>query len=93
MRAWPALVLAPLMALASISLGYALVTPACAKGIGWTLHALILGSLVLSLATTLLAWTERREFLGLVAVWCGAFFSLVIAMQWVAQLFVTPCMS
>jgi hypothetical protein len=93
MRVWPALVLAPLIALASISFGYALVTPACAKGLDWTLHALILGSLVLTASMTALAWTERREFLGLVAVGCGAFFSAVIAMQWLAQFFVTPCMS
>jgi len=93
MRAWPALVLAPLVALVSISFGYALVTPACDKGLAWTLHALILGSLALTAAMTALAWTERREFLGLIAVGCGAFFSFVIAMQWLAQFFVTPCMS
>lgn len=93
MRAWPALILAPLVALASIGFGYALVTPVCAKGLTWALHALILGSLVLSLAATVFAWTERREFLGLIAVWCGAFFSVVIMMQWLAQFFVTACMS
>jgi len=93
MRAWPALVLAPLIALASISFGYALVTPACDKGLAWTLHALILGSLVLTASLTALAWTERREFLGVIAVGCGTFFSFVIVMQWLTQLFVTPCMS
>jgi len=93
MRAWPALIVSPLIALASIGLGYALVNPVCTKGLTWALHALILGSLAVSLATTALAWTERREFLGLMALWCGAFFSLVIAVQWLAQFFVTPCMS
>jgi hypothetical protein len=92
MRTWPALILAPLIALASISLGYALVTPACERGAVWVLHAVILGSLVLSLAATALAWGEKKEFLGLVATWCGALFSLVIAVQWLAQFVVTPCM-
>jgi len=92
MRAWPALILAPLIALASVSAGYALVTPACERGWGWMLHATILGCLMLALAATALAWTEKREFLGLVATWTGAFFSFVIAVQWLAQFVVTPCM-
>jgi hypothetical protein len=92
MRTWPALIVAPLIALASISLGYALVAPACERGLVWVLHEVILASLVLSLATTALAWAEKKEFLGLVATWSGAFFSLLIAVQWLAQFVVTPCM-
>ena len=92
MRTWPALILAPLIALGSISLGYALVTPACERGIVWVLHAVILGSFVLAAAMTALAWTGKDRFLHLVATWCGAFFSLVIAIQWLAQFVVTPCM-
>jgi hypothetical protein len=92
MRTWPALILAPLLALGSISLAYALVTPACERGMVWVLHAVILGSFILALAATALAWTGKDEFLRLVATWCGAFFSLVIAIQWLAQFVVTPCM-
>jgi hypothetical protein len=92
MRIWPALILAPLIALGSISLGYALVTPACERGLVWLLHAVILGALVFSLATTALAWGGKKEFLGLVATWSGGFFSLVIAIQWLAQFVITPCM-
>ena len=92
MRAWPALIVSPLIALASISLGYALVQPACDRGLVWVLNAVILGSLMLCLALTALAWTRKREFLHLIAVWSGAFFSFVIAIQWLAQFVVTPCM-
>jgi len=92
MRAWPALILAPLIALGSISLGYALVTPACERGLMWLLHAVILSSLGMALATTALARREKDAFLSLVATWCGAFFSLLIAVQWLAQFVVTPCM-
>ena len=92
MRAWPALILSPLVALASISLGYALVQPACDRGLVWVLHAVILGSLALSLGLTVLARTEKREFLNLIGVWSGIFFSFLIAIQWLAQFVVTPCM-
>ena len=92
MRTWPALILAPLAALGSISLGYALVTPACERGSLWALHAVILGSLIVSLFTTGLAWREREGFLGTLAVGSGGFFSLLIALQWLAQFVVTPCM-
>ena len=96
MRSWPALIVAPLAALASIGFGYALVTPACERSQGWLLHAAILLCLVVAAACTGSAWAAlhraRRELLPLVATWTGAFFSLVIAMQWAAQLFISPCM-
>lgn len=96
MRLWPALILAPLLALSSISLGYALVDPACATSRTWLLHLSTLLFLALSVGATLAAWTAlagaRRAFLPLVATWTGAFFSLVIAAQWLAVLFIGPCM-
>jgi sugar phosphate permease len=96
MRVWPALLLAPLLALASIGFGYALVPSACSPGTPWLLHGLILGCLALTVASTLYSWTGRKQrgdpFLTLVAVWNGAFFSLVIALQWTMQLFLSPCM-
>jgi hypothetical protein len=95
MRVWPALLLAPLLALVSIGLGYALVTPACSAHGQWMLHALILGCLLISLVSTGIAFAERRNhkdpFLPLVAAWTGAFFSLVLAAQWMTQLFLSPC--
>jgi hypothetical protein len=61
------------------------------------LHALILGSLVVSLAITGLAVTDmknhRDPFMPLIASGSGGFFSLVIATQWITQLFLSPCTS
>ena len=97
MRLWPAIVLAPLFALTSITLGYALVTPACQHDRPWIVHAVLLASLALSLVTTAVAWlafqAARREFLPLVATWSGAFFSLVILVLWMAPFFIAPCMN
>src|SRR3982751_4016980 len=53
---WPALLLAPLLALGHLSLAYSLVTPACARQDSAGLHGLSLFSLVLALAMTALAW-------------------------------------
>ena len=95
-RLWPALLVAPLVALTSIGLGYALVTPACDYARPWLVHASTLASLALALGMTALAWsalaTARREFLPLVATWSGGFSSLVIAGQWLAVLLIPPCM-
>ncbi|HYG56303.1 MAG TPA: hypothetical protein VD965_13495 [Burkholderiales bacterium] len=96
MRIWPALLVVPLLALTSIALGYALITPACSHGEEWLLHAATLLFFLMSLAATLLAWREkiastRDPFLPLVATWTGAFFSLVIAAQWLTQLVLPPC--
>jgi hypothetical protein len=97
MRFWPALVLAPLFALSSISLGYALVTPACEHSRAWLLHLAIFVFLVLAAWTTAAARgalsRARHEILPLVATWTGAFFSAVIAAQWLAVLFIDPCTS
>ena len=95
-RSWPALILAPVFALASISLGYALVTPACERSSTWLVHGVVLLFLALSVASTLGAWlslqSARRAFLPLVSTWSGAFFSLVILAQWIAMFIVPPCM-
>jgi hypothetical protein len=95
-RTWPALILAPLFALASVGVGYALVTPACQRSSVWMLHAAIALFFVLSVASALGAWfslrSARRAFLPLVSTWSGAFFSLVILAQWIAMFIVPPCM-
>ena len=96
MRLWPALLLAPLFALASLTIGYAAATPACERAMGWALHLPFVVFLVLSLAATALAWQAlrgaRREFLPLVAAGVGSFFSAVIAAQWIAVFLISPCM-
>ena len=94
-RTWPALIISPLLALAAVSLGYALVTPACERGTTWMLHAAILVLFALSVVSTIGAWLSlqaaRREFLPLVSTWSGAFFSAVILVQWSALFILTPC--
>jgi hypothetical protein len=95
-RTWPALILAPVFALASISLGYALVTPACERSSTWLVHGVVLLFLALSVASTVGAWLSlqaaRREFLPLVSTWSGAFFSALILVQWLALFILSPCM-
>jgi hypothetical protein len=96
MRAWPALILAPAFALAAQIIGYALVTPACQHDKAWPIHLSFLLFFALCVATTLSAWaslrTAHREFIPLAAVWSGAFFSVVVLVQWVAMFIVSPCM-
>jgi hypothetical protein len=94
-RTWPALILAPLFALASITLGYALVTPACEHSHVWFVHAAILLLLALSVGSTVGAWLSlqaaRRAFLPLVSTWSGAFFSALILLQWLSLFILSPC--
>ena len=89
---WPALLLAPVFALASVSLGYALVTPACERAHLWPLHTALLIFFLLCVASTLGAWRARRAFLQQVATWSGAFSTAVILLQWTALFIVPPCM-
>ena len=96
MKVWPALLLAPLLALASNHLGYALAAGACERGEEGWLHGVFALCFLLILFTTGLAWTEfrkrgRQETLPLVATWTGAFFALVVAAMWGMRLFVDPC--
>jgi hypothetical protein len=58
---WPALLLAPLLALGHLSLAFAMVTPTCARQGGAGLHGLSALSLLAALAMTLLAWRAWRR--------------------------------
>jgi hypothetical protein len=94
-RTWPALLLAPVFALASIGFGYALVSPACERGQAWLLQVSTLSFLALCIASTLLAWRSMRGHSGLlplISTWNGIFFSAVVLLQWAAQLILWPCM-
>jgi len=61
LRSWPALLLAPLIALADLSVVYSLVTPACMRQDQSGLHAVAAASLVIVLALTMLAWRSWRD--------------------------------
>ena len=93
---WPALLLAPVFALASLALGYALVTPACERTQAWVLHAAVLIFLLLCAASTVGAWRSlqaaRREFVPLISAWSGAFSTAVVLLQWTALFIIPPCM-
>jgi hypothetical protein len=58
---WPALILAPLLALAEQALAYALATPSCAQQQGVWLHAVPLVFLLAAGGATALAWSDARR--------------------------------
>jgi hypothetical protein len=59
---WPALLLAPLLALTNQSITYALVTPSCAKQNMLAPHAVAAVSLILCILFTLSAWKNYRRW-------------------------------
>jgi len=61
MLSWPALLLAPLVALAQLSIAYSLVTPACATQSRGGLHAVAVVSLIVVLVMTAMAWRGWRR--------------------------------
>jgi hypothetical protein len=61
---WPALILAPLLALAEQSVAYALATPGCAHQHDVSLNAVPLAFLLLTLAATAMAWVDANRHAG-----------------------------
>ena len=61
MPAWPALLLAPLVALADLSVIYALVTPSCQRQDRSALHGVAALSLLVVLVLTAMAWQAWRR--------------------------------
>ena len=59
---WPALLLAPSLALANLSITYALVTPSCAAQDRLALHAVSALSLLVCAAFTWAAWRNWRHW-------------------------------
>ena len=63
LRSWPALLVAPLLALGMQSLAYSLVTPSCAHAGGSVLHALWAATLLVAIVLTAVAaigWRQAR---------------------------------
>ena len=60
MWSWPALLLAPLVALGELTVVYSMVSPACASQQRGGLHAVAAVSLLVVLAMTALAWRDWR---------------------------------
>jgi hypothetical protein len=61
MLSWPALLLAPVVALVELSIVYAMVTPACASQDRSGLHLAAAICLVVVLALTVMAWQAWRR--------------------------------
>ena len=61
MLSWPALLLAPLIALSQLSIAYSLVTPACGRQDRSALHAVAVVALLLVVVMTAMAWRAWRS--------------------------------
>ncbi|HEY9024744.1 MAG TPA: hypothetical protein VIO33_22960 [Burkholderiaceae bacterium] len=96
---WPALLLAPLLALLEQALAYALSTPLCQRQMGPWLHLVPAVSLVLVLVCSALAlvdWRRRAgqpagRFISGVSLGMGALCALTIAAMWVPIGWLSPC--
>jgi hypothetical protein len=107
MRTWPALLVAPLLALAQQSLMYSLVPPACHRSDVVLLHGISAAAVLACVALALLAWQDRRavdrsvhregrqgrrqHMLATIAVMTAAFSALVCAALWAPIWWVSPC--
>jgi alkylhydroperoxidase family enzyme len=61
MLSWPALLLAPLIALGELSIAYSLVTPACGRQDRTALHAVAVVALLVVIVMTVMAWRAWRS--------------------------------
>lgn len=96
---WAANLLGPAAVLLGMELGYAFVRPACASGSLAPVHAAFALVLCLALGAGAAGWrewrraelSERSRFLATVGVMLSALSTLVILLQWAANLFLHPC--
>jgi hypothetical protein len=107
MRIWLALIVAPLLALESQSIGFAMVHWACDHQTMAAVHALYAGCVVATVAFAALAWRHGRESVGVagsearrrqrflsgLATASAALSSLVIAAMWVPTWMLSPCIA
>jgi cytochrome c-type biogenesis protein CcmH/NrfG len=103
MRIWPALIGAPLAALAQQSILLALATPSCSRQSTSALHAVSVVVLLLVAAASALAVGEwqrrhgpgdgRRRLLAAVAAWTGGLSALASLAMWVPVWVISPCIN
>ena len=107
MRHWPALILAPLAALADQSIAYAMAGWGCAHQQRLPLHLVHALFLFAALAMTLVAFrasrpafrdlrspspmAERDGFMGISATLVGLLSAAVIVAMWIPHWFLSPC--
>jgi hypothetical protein len=107
MRIWLALIVAPILALADLSVSFATVTWACAHQHSLAVHVVHLLFLGVSLACTLVAWSAWRDparpvaadaataqthFLAGVATATGTLSTAAIAAMWIPAWIIAPCL-
>jgi len=106
MRTWPALLLAPVLALADQVVAFATVGWACAHGRAIAVHAVHALFLAATLATLAPAWRRWRDarrrtdeagqrvrFLATMGLAVAALSAGVIASMWLAGWFIAPCVA
>jgi hypothetical protein len=106
MRLWPALLLAPALALADQLVAYAAVGWSCAHERVAVIHAIHAAFLVAAAASVVPAWrvwsisraranetAQRLHFLGGLAIASAALSVLVIAAMWLTTWFIGPCVA
>jgi hypothetical protein len=107
MRHWPALIVAPLLALADQGITYAMAGWGCAHQQRWPMDAVHALFLAATVALTLVAYrasrhafhdlrsasphTERDGFMGISATMIGLLSAAVIVAMWIPQWFLSPC--
>jgi hypothetical protein len=104
MRTWPALLLAPVLALADQVVAFAIVGWACARGEPIIVHVVHVAFFVAAAATLPSAWqawktsrkrraaaSERESFLAGLAVGSAALSTLVIAAMSLPTWLIAPC--
>jgi hypothetical protein len=104
MRVWPALLLAPALALADQVVAFAVVGWACARGEPVIVHVVHVAFFVAAAATLPFAWRdwkasrtgqaaarERESFLAGLAVGSAALSTLVIAAMSLPTWLIAPC--
>ena len=96
--------LPPILALAHLTLAYALVELACAQERVWLLHSVALLFVAAALLATRWAWrgtrlganaadgsVSRARFFSWVGSYTGILFSAVIVAQWLTVWVLSPC--
>ncbi|MFL6626481.1 MAG: hypothetical protein ACJ8G1_08570 [Vitreoscilla sp.] len=104
MRTWPALLLAPALALADQVVAFAVVGWACDQGRPWLVHLIHVAFCLATVATLPSAWRgwrtrpagtalqdERIAFLAGLAVASATLSVLVIAAMWLPTWYIGPC--
>jgi hypothetical protein len=104
---WSAIIVAPTIYLADLSLAYALVPWVCASGHVAVLHAVSAIGLAIVLAPLALGWRVLRKrandtasprssmsrFLADLAIASPLLFALATLLQWFAQFAIGPCVT